>query len=81
MASVKEAVKASLVGTTQEPGLSQQIKANFLRHARKDEKTGELYMTEEDFVEAVAPKTEDYVSANRRLCRRPLNVQVATCND
>jgi solute carrier family 25 aspartate/glutamate transporter 12/13 len=63
MASVKEAVKESLVGTTiEEPGLSKQIRANFLRHARKDEETGELYMTESDFVEAIAPKHEDYVS-------------------
>lgn len=62
MASVKETVKASLVGTVEEPQLSQQVKANFLQHARKDENTGELYMTEEDFIDAVAPKQEDYVS-------------------
>lgn len=63
MTSVKEAVKESLVGATvDEPNLSRQVKANFLRHARKDAETGELYMTEPDFVEAIAPKHEDYVS-------------------
>ncbi|KAL2825712.1 mitochondrial carrier domain-containing protein [Aspergillus pseudoustus] len=66
MASVKEAVKESLVGTTiEEPGLSKQIKANFLRHARKDAETGELYMTEDDFVDAIAPKHEDYHKIKR----------------
>ncbi|KAL4883013.1 mitochondrial carrier domain-containing protein [Aspergillus karnatakaensis] len=66
MTSVKEAVKESLVGTTiDEPNLSQQIKANFQRHARKDEETGELYMTEADFVDAIAPKHEDYHKIKR----------------
>lgn len=62
MTSVKDAVKESLVGTSQEPQPSQQIKSYFLRHARKDEETGELYMSQEDFVNAIAPKYEDYVS-------------------
>lgn len=62
MSSVKEAVKQSLVGSSDELQLSHQIKANFHRHARKDEQTGELYMTEDDFINAIAPKQEDYVS-------------------
>ena len=62
MATVKEAVKESLVGTTIEPQLSQQARATFQKHARKDE-SGEAYMTEEDFVNAIAPENEDYVSA------------------
>jgi hypothetical protein len=62
MARVKEAVKSSLVGTAEEPQPSQHIKANFLHRARKDETTGEWYMTEEDFVDAIAPKNQDYVS-------------------
>lgn len=62
MARAKETLKASLVGTAEEPQLSQQVKAHFLQHARKDENTGELYMTEEDFIDAIAPKDEDYVS-------------------
>ncbi|KAL1998597.1 hypothetical protein VTN02DRAFT_5916 [Thermoascus thermophilus] len=65
MASVKETVKASLVGTVDEPQLSQQVKAHFLQHARKDEITGELYMTEEDFIDAVAPKHADYHKIKR----------------
>lgn len=66
MSSVTETVKASLLGTAEEPQLTQQIKANFLKHARKDEQTGELYMTEQEFVEAIAPKEEDYVSGCSR---------------
>ncbi|KAI9374493.1 mitochondrial carrier domain-containing protein [Aspergillus egyptiacus] len=66
MTSVKEAVKESLVGTTvDEPQLSKHVKANFIRHARKDGQTGELYMTESDFVDAIAPKHEDYHKIKR----------------
>ncbi|KAK1143883.1 mitochondrial aspartate-glutamate transporter agc1 [Aspergillus melleus] len=65
MASVKDAVKESLMGTSDEPKPSQQAKANFHRHARKNEATGELYMTEEDFVQAIAPKHEDYHKIKR----------------
>lgn len=61
MASVKETVKETLVGSTEAPALSHQARSNFLRHAQKDE-NGELYMTEDDFINAVAPKQEDYVS-------------------
>ena len=62
MATVTEAVKETLVGTTREPELSSQTKAAFDRHAKSDEETGELYMTETEFVNAIAPGTEDYVS-------------------
>ena len=62
MATVKEAVKETLVGTTREPLLSAQAKATFEKHARKDEETGELYMVADDFVDAIAPVGEDYVS-------------------
>ena len=61
MATVKEAVKESLVGTTLEPQPSAQTKAIFERNARRDDESGEAYMTEEDFVNAVAPEGEDYV--------------------
>lgn len=61
MASVKETVKETLVGSTEAPALSLQARSNFLRHAQKGE-NGELYMTEDDFINAVAPKHEDYVS-------------------
>lgn len=62
MATMAESVRESLVGVTQEPQMSQQIRSNFLKNAKTDEKTGELYMTEEDFVNAIAPVHEDYVS-------------------
>lgn len=60
--TVKEAVKESLLGSSDEPRLSQQVKHHFFHHARKDESTGEFYMTEDDFINAIAPKHEDYVS-------------------
>ena len=64
MSSVKETVKEKLVGSTEEPQLSQQARSNFFRHAQKDE-NGEWFMNEDDFINAVAPKQEDYVSLAR----------------
>ena len=61
MATVKTAVKESLLGATLEPEISSQSKATFDRNSRQDEETGEQYMSEEDFVNAVAPASEDYV--------------------
>ena len=62
--SLVESVKETLVGTSIEPQLSQQFKATFDRHARRPDVEGEeAYMTEEDFVNAIAPKDEDYVGA------------------
>lgn len=63
MSKVTAAVKATLVGTQEEElAVSQQIKTNFIQHARKDESSGELYMTEDEFIDAIAPKHQDYVS-------------------
>ncbi|KAJ5635499.1 uncharacterized protein N7484_008812 [Penicillium longicatenatum] len=64
MSSVKETVKEKLVGSTEEPQLSHQARSNFLRHAQKDE-NGEPFMNEEDFINAVAPKQEDYHKIKR----------------
>lgn len=61
MTTVKEQVKQSLVGTVIEPSLSTDAQATFERHAKKDESTGESYMTEDEFVDAIAPENEDYV--------------------
>lgn len=61
MATVKEVVKNSIVGITREPELSQEIRATFNRNSRLDEASGEHYMTEEEFVNAIAPFDEDYV--------------------
>lgn len=66
MDSVKDAVKEQLLGSTESPQLSHQSRSNFTRHARKDE-NGDLFMNEEDFINAVAPKQEDYVSVTPEL--------------
>lgn len=67
--TVKDAVKESLVGSsTDQSQPSHQAKTNFLRHARKDEGTEDLYMTEDDFINAIAPKHEDYVSVVLYSC-------------
>jgi solute carrier family 25 aspartate/glutamate transporter 12/13 len=66
MASVKETVKETLVGSKEVPELSHQARSNFVRHAQKDE-NGDLFMTEDDFINAVAPKQEDYVSVTLDL--------------
>ncbi len=68
MATVKEVVKESLVGATREPDISQEIRATFNRNSRSDEVSGERYMTEEEFVNAIAPVNEDYVSLTDLFC-------------
>lgn len=69
MATAKQAVKESLLGAMREPELSQQTKATFDRNARQDEATGDPYMIEEDFVNAIAPASENYVSFRAKLAR------------
>ena len=68
LTTVKEVVKEALVGTEADVQLSAQSRSIFDKNARKDEETGELFMGEEEFINAVAPPTEDYVSQN--LCLR-----------
>lgn len=65
--TVKEAVKESLLGSEQvgEVQLSAQAKATFDKNARKDETTGERYMGEAEFINAVAPEGEDYHKIKR----------------
>ncbi|KAI4173029.1 MAG: hypothetical protein LQ343_003139 [Gyalolechia ehrenbergii] len=65
MATIKDQLKDSLVGTVIEPSLSTDAQATFERNAQKDEGTGELFMTEEDFVNAVAPSHEDFHKIKR----------------
>ena len=88
MANVPEAVKESLLGTTREPELSSQTRAAFDRNAKKDEATGEYYLTESEFVDAVAPEGEDYVSCSipglsHRICKKNENMltSMATAQD
>ena len=63
MATATEKVKEALVGTEEEPQLSSQTRTEFLQHAKKDEETGEYYMGESEFINAIAPEGEDYVSS------------------
>ena len=60
MATVTEQVGEVLLGTSEEPQLSQLMRQTFLRHATKGE-DGEHYLGETEFVDAVAPESEDYV--------------------
>jgi solute carrier family 25 aspartate/glutamate transporter 12/13 len=62
VAAVKEAVKETLVGTEEAAGLSTQSKARFFANAVKDGETGELYMGPDEFINAIAPQNEDFVS-------------------
>jgi len=62
MTTAMDAVKQSLLGTKLEPDVSLQSKATFEKHARSDDASGENYMSEEDFVNAIAPVSENYVS-------------------
>jgi solute carrier family 25 (mitochondrial aspartate/glutamate transporter), member 12/13 len=61
MATVTEAVKESLLGTTQPAELSQESRVTFLAHAQQGN-DGEYHMKKEDFINAIAPPEEDYVS-------------------
>lgn len=63
---VKEVVKEKLLGSElpQDVQLSAQSKATFEKNARKDAETGEHVMGEEEFINAVAPEGEDYVSSS-----------------
>lgn len=60
--AVKEAVKESLIGSQEPIQASVQAKARFNKHAQKDAESGELFMGPEEFINAVAPPKEDYVS-------------------
>lgn len=58
---IKETVKESLLGTETPEGVSSESRARFLQHASIEE-NGELYMSQDDFINAIAPEGEDYVS-------------------
>lgn len=64
MASVKEQVGEVLLGTTDEPQLSALMRQTFMRHAKKAD-DGDYYLDEANFIEAVAPESEDYVNFPR----------------
>lgn len=59
--TVKDAVKGSFLGTEEPTELSSKTKAAFVSSATKDPESGELYMSQEQFINAIAPADEDYV--------------------
>ena len=60
--TVKEVVKDSLLGVDEPASLSASHRTSFYKNAKKDEGTGELVMGPDEFIEAIAPADEDYVS-------------------
>lgn len=72
MAAAKTAIKESLLGTERNPELSTQTKSTFDRNARQDESSDEAYMTENDFINAIAPEGESYVRNSNSFVYDPL---------
>ena len=68
MAAVKEQVAGVLLGSS--PDISHQARSLFYKHAKKDDETGEVYMSETEFINAVAPASEDYVRDMKMPCLR-----------
>lgn len=66
-AAVKETVQEALLGSSVEPGMSEQSKANFMKYAKLDEKSGEYFLGEDEFINLVAPENEDYVRVTRSV--------------
>ncbi|PHH88659.1 hypothetical protein CDD83_7261 [Cordyceps sp. RAO-2017] len=62
---VKEAVKETLMGSDEPTQLSAQSRARFISNAVKDPDTGELYMGPDEFINAIAPRNEDYHKIKR----------------
>lgn len=60
MATVTDQVTEFIVGASTEPQLSEDNRSTFLKYAHKDE-DGESYMSEQEFINAIAPTSEDYV--------------------
>jgi len=60
----KVVVKETLLGSDQGEDfqLSAQSRATFEKNAKADATTGETYMGEQEFINAIAPADEDYVS-------------------
>lgn len=59
---IKVSLKESLLGKEAPEGVTHESKARFLQHASIEEED-ELYMSQDDFVNAIAPPDEDYVSS------------------
>lgn len=66
--TIKETVKETLLGVEDEPQLSNQTRAEFMQYAKNDAESGDFYMDQEDFVNAIAPESEDYVRILNPMC-------------
>jgi hypothetical protein len=78
--AVKEAVKETLIGAEEPVQLSTQTQARFNQNAVQDAASGDLFLGEEEFINAVAPLTEDYVSPSSPSKRTPSGQRaVLTC--
>ena len=62
MAVVAEKLKDEVSIMDDELPMSTQTRQEFVAHAIKDQETGELFMGPHEFIHAVAPEGEDYVS-------------------
>ena len=64
MASVTQTLKEGLVGAEKEDQqqYSAQHRAEFMKNAAYDAENDEWYMSRQEFVDAIAPVNEDYVS-------------------
>ena len=56
-----EKAKEKLVGYEEDPHVPKQTSAEFMKYAVQDEETGDYYMGQKEFVDAIAPADEDYV--------------------
>ncbi|RKF74406.1 Calcium-binding mitochondrial carrier protein Aralar2 [Golovinomyces cichoracearum] len=67
VARASDVVKENLLGseTHVNSKLSSLSKATFEKYAKQDPETGELYMGENEFTEAIAPKSGDYLKIKR----------------
>lgn len=58
---VRESLKETLLGTEEPENVSAESKTRFLKFASLED-GGEQFMSQEDFINAIAPPEEDYVS-------------------
>ncbi|RKF83862.1 Calcium-binding mitochondrial carrier protein Aralar1 [Golovinomyces cichoracearum] len=67
IARASDVVKENLLGseTHVNSQLSSLSKATFEKYAKEDPETGELYLGENEFTEAIAPKSGDYLKIKR----------------
>lgn len=72
MVAAKAVIKESLLGAERDSELSTHTRSTFERNARQDESSEEAYMTEEDFIDAIAPASENYVRSPNEWAYSPI---------